>query len=369
MDLPPTLTTEMPSSASRAPPLERFPIYPLSWYLFCSSTELRDRPLTKRLLGRELVAFRTGSGGVAVLDARCSHLGADLGRGRVVGEAIQCPFHHWEYAPNGRCVRIPAQEEIPAFARQMAYPAAERHGGVFFFNSFEPLYPLPFFADCQPENFAAGRRFHFLAECSWYMLAANLFDGQHWLTQHKRQLLAPPIVDCPDPFARRIQFEASVVGSSFYDRVLRRLAGDTVRVSITCWGGTHFFATGTFRAVNSYIQVTTQPLAGGDRLRVDVAVFVRRGRHLWLAAVIEPLSLWLRRRFTHAFMREEFEELAGIRYSPHTLIDSDRELIDFFHWAASLPGPYNGPLSAANPAVRDDCNYRAKACSSTMEVQ
>ena len=38
-----------------------------------------------------------------------------------------CPFHHWEYSPNDRCIRIPAEQPIPSFARQTTYPVIERH--------------------------------------------------------------------------------------------------------------------------------------------------------------------------------------------------------------------------------------------------
>src|SRR5947208_2361092 len=91
----------------QAPPSDHYAAYPASWYRFGSSSELRDRPLSKPMLGRQLAAFRTGSGRAVVMDGRCAHLGADLGGGRVVGDAIQCPFHHWEYGPDGHCIRIP----------------------------------------------------------------------------------------------------------------------------------------------------------------------------------------------------------------------------------------------------------------------
>ena len=60
------------------PAEERFPAYPASWYLFCPSEQLRRGPISKRILGRQLLAFRTESGRIAVLDAHCAHLGADL---------------------------------------------------------------------------------------------------------------------------------------------------------------------------------------------------------------------------------------------------------------------------------------------------
>jgi nitrite reductase/ring-hydroxylating ferredoxin subunit len=317
-----------------APAAEQFAAYPASWYPFCTERALCRGPLTLSLLGRGMVGFRTAGSKIAILDARCAHMNADLGRGRVVGEALQCPFHHWEYGTDGRCRKIPAQADIPAFARQRTYPVDVRHGSVYVFNGLEPLFPQPFLSDCRPEDFAAGRPLHFLAECSWYMLAANLFDVQHWHTQHHRQVLTPPVIDSPHPFARRIRFEARVSGSSIFDAILRRFAGETVQVSITCWGGNYFFATGFFRRVRSYIQVVTTPL-DPNRVRVHALVFVRRGG--LARSLVQPLSLWLRRLFTRAFMQSEFVQLAGIRYSPRTLVDSDREVREFLHWAAALP--------------------------------
>src|SRR5436190_4000109 len=131
--------------ALKAPPAQAFPKFPASWYLFTQIDELRKGPLTKTILGRRLVAFRTESGRVTVLEAQCSHLGADLGRGDVVGETIRCPFHHWRFGCDGQCEEIPSSREIPAFARQAGYPVGLGHGLVFFFNGPEPLFPLPFF--------------------------------------------------------------------------------------------------------------------------------------------------------------------------------------------------------------------------------
>ena len=112
----------------KAPPLSAFPAYPAAWYLFCHANDLDTGPLAKRILGRDLVAFRTASGKLALLDAHCSHLGANLGCGKVVGETIQCPFHHWQFGRSGVCEKIPTQSQIPTFARQQKFPICERHG-------------------------------------------------------------------------------------------------------------------------------------------------------------------------------------------------------------------------------------------------
>src|SRR5262249_46280124 len=117
-------------SMQPAPAADRFPRYPASWYLLAPSRDIRATPRTWELLGRRLVAYRTSTGRIALLDAVCSHLGADLGNGCIIGDRLQCPFHHWQYGPDGRCLHIPAQEDIPLAARQTSYPVAERRGLV-----------------------------------------------------------------------------------------------------------------------------------------------------------------------------------------------------------------------------------------------
>jgi nitrite reductase/ring-hydroxylating ferredoxin subunit len=303
--------------------------------------------LTKSFLGRELVAFRTAAGRVAVLEARCSHLGADLGRGRVVGEAIQCPYHNWEYGPDGRCVNIPAQRDIPVFACQTSYPVEERHGYVFFFSGREPLFPLPLFEDCRAEDLAASKAMRFFADCPWQMFSANAFDAQHWTAMHNRKVLGAHVIDTPHPYAHRIRFRARVTGMSIFDRLLRRFAGNTVEVNITNHGGTFIVVTGFFRRARSRMILATLPLGPGRMLQVDTIVFVQRSRFAIVRALIQPLSLWLRRWFTRAFMAHEFYELAGIHYSPHTLIKADQDLVNYFRWAASLPGTRPTGMSPA----------------------
>ena len=336
MELSPAFTRNgsEPAPALAADP---FPDYPLAWYLFGPAAALRRRPFTRRLLGRELVAFRTASGRVAVLDARCAHLGADLGRGRVVGEAIQCPYHHWQYGPDGACVHAPAQPDRPPRARQTCYPAVERHGQVFFFNGPEPLFPLPFFPGERPEDFAAARPLLFHGDFSWLMFAANTFDVQHWHGVHSRRLIGEPEVDGPHPLARRTRFRAQVVGRSLFDRLTRWFAGGEVAFTITNWGGTVMLVSAAFRTVRSYGLIASQPQGPGLPLRVEVLVFARRSRWRLARALLEPLVLRVRRLFTRGFVGDEFEELAGIRYNPHGLIAADRAVLDYFRWAAALP--------------------------------
>jgi phenylpropionate dioxygenase-like ring-hydroxylating dioxygenase large terminal subunit len=322
-----------------APLADQFPDYPASWYLFCRTCDLRGGPMSRDVLGRRLVAFRKTGGDVAVLEARCAHLGADLGAGSVIEDQIQCAFHNWRYNGEGRCVHIPASPDVPEFARVKAYPAVERHGFVFFFNDQAAVFPLPFFPGVDPDEFCAAEPFQAVLECPWWMVGANVFDVQHFRSAHDRQLMSEPVVESPAPQARRITATFAVLGDSLRDRLVRRLAGERVEMSFTDWCGNIIFATPTFRRTTSYGMLITEPL-GRQRVLVHGIVFVRRSRGPIGRLVVDPLHRRVRRYFIKAFLQSDARlGTKGLRYNPESLIAGDGELIRYFDWLASVRGP------------------------------
>jgi nitrite reductase/ring-hydroxylating ferredoxin subunit len=334
-----------------------FPEHPASWYLFAPSARLRRGPLSREVAGRRLVAYRTAAGRAVVLDARCCHLGADLGRGQVIGESIRCPFHHWEYGPDGRCVRIPAAEEVPDFARLARFPVEERHGLVFFFNGPQATFPLPSFPDRPPGQLVAARPWSYAVGCPWYMVAGNAFDIQHFAAAHDRRLLGPPRVERPAPHARRALCRLAVVGRSLQDRLTRLLAGPELEMSMTCWGGNIVLARAAFARTVSYGMVVVEPLAPA-RCLVQIIVFQPRSRSPLARALLDRPRLWVRRLAITRFLARDAGHLEGARYDPATLIDRDRPLADYFEWVAAAAGggaeapPGNGEVGrpATSPA-------------------
>jgi nitrite reductase/ring-hydroxylating ferredoxin subunit len=352
----------------RAPPAASFPEYPASWYVFCRSHELRGRPVSREMFGRRIAAFRSAGGRAVVIDARCYHLGADLGRGRVVGNAIQCPFHQWEYGSDGRCTRIPVTDCIPPAARQTVYPVVERHGCVFFFNSPQALFPLPFFAGVEPNSLIAARPFQTVLDCPWYMVGSNAFDLQHFRAAHDRRLIGEPEVICPHPFARRATACFRVAGVSLQDRITRLFAGNEVTMAITDWCGNMLFATATFRRTTSYGMVATEPLSSG-KVVVRVIVFLPRSSSRAGSLLRDPFRLLIRRYFIQKFLSSDAVRLDGARYSPCGLIDWDKDLAEYFTWLVGLPraAPDNAAFEAiarpnhneahASPAIESTASH------------
>jgi phenylpropionate dioxygenase-like ring-hydroxylating dioxygenase large terminal subunit len=109
------------------------PVLTHEWHPVAPLQQLEDQaPLAVRLLGEELVLWRSGEQILAWRDL-CVHRGTRLSLGRVAGEQLVCPYHGWTYGQDGRCVHIPAHPEQtpPAKARATVYRAAAAYGMVW----------------------------------------------------------------------------------------------------------------------------------------------------------------------------------------------------------------------------------------------
>jgi phenylpropionate dioxygenase-like ring-hydroxylating dioxygenase large terminal subunit len=136
-------------------------LYSQSWYPICLSTEVpQGKALSKPFLGGKVLVYRGEDGVARVMSGYCLHLGADLGLGTVDGNRIRCPFHKWEYGPDGACVRTGCGDPVPKGASLFQFPSQERWGLVWAFNGEQATWDLPSFrypdADLYIESGAFG---------------------------------------------------------------------------------------------------------------------------------------------------------------------------------------------------------------------
>lgn len=104
------------------------------WVPTLLSSELRpgDRAKRVKLLGENLVAFRTRSGKVGLMGEFCPHRRASLYFGRLEDEHVRCVYHGWQFALDGQCTDMPNEPPESDFKEKVchrAYPCKE-HGGV-----------------------------------------------------------------------------------------------------------------------------------------------------------------------------------------------------------------------------------------------
>src|SRR5436190_8859271 len=104
-------------------------------------------PMRLRLMGENLIAFRTTSGDVGIIQNSCPHRGASLFFGRNEEEGLRCVYHGWKFDVSGHCVDMPNEPPESNFkdkVRATAYPCAERSGVLWaYMGPREIPPPLP----------------------------------------------------------------------------------------------------------------------------------------------------------------------------------------------------------------------------------
>jgi nitrite reductase/ring-hydroxylating ferredoxin subunit len=158
--------------------------FDVNWYPVCLADDIRAGEVKGLdFLDGRVVVFRGANGVIKVMSAYCRHFGADLGGGKVIGNELQCPYHHWQYGQDGACKYIPTGGAIPKNARQFTFPTTEKWGLVFAFNGLEPTYELPDFPI--PADKLMYRTFGTMkCKLDIGLQATNNVDFQHLTTVH-----------------------------------------------------------------------------------------------------------------------------------------------------------------------------------------
>src|SRR3954471_5198755 len=91
-------------------------------------------PVRLRILGENLIGFRTTSGAVGLIQNSCPHRGASMFFGRNEEEGLRCVYHGWKFDVTGACVDMPSEPAESNFknkVRTRAYACVERGGVVW----------------------------------------------------------------------------------------------------------------------------------------------------------------------------------------------------------------------------------------------
>jgi phenylpropionate dioxygenase-like ring-hydroxylating dioxygenase large terminal subunit len=148
------------------------------WIPVLLSSELPPGGQVKRvrLLGEDLVAFRSRDGRVGLLGEFCSHRGASLYFGRNEEDSLRCVYHGWQYGLDGRCLEMPnelPESGFPEKVRHPAYPCAERGGVIWTYMG--PADPPPALPDLEWTLVPDEQRFvsKFYQDCNYWVEGAR----------------------------------------------------------------------------------------------------------------------------------------------------------------------------------------------------
>jgi len=162
------------------------PVFRRFWYIAMPEAKLDEGPQPFTLFGEEMVIWRDDTGAVSALKDECPHRSAKLSLGELVGGAIRCPYHGWEFNAGGTCTLIPQRPGVapPASAGVKSYFASLRYGYVWVALE-QPLMDIPHLPEADDPSFRLIHCFHEPWDMSLFRLADNFFDLSHVAFVHR----------------------------------------------------------------------------------------------------------------------------------------------------------------------------------------
>ena len=154
----------------------------LSWEL----PQPDGAPVRVRLLGEDLVAFRTTDGRVGLIEEFCPHRRASLWLGRNEENGLRCVYHGWKYDVTGQCVdQMNEPRQFCAKIRAIAYPTCEIGGVVWAYMGPAERQPAPpNFAWTQvPETHRTVSKV--VEACNWLQALEGGIDTSHFTILHR----------------------------------------------------------------------------------------------------------------------------------------------------------------------------------------
>ena len=115
------------------------------WHPVTLSSEVTTTPLEIRILGEDLVIFKTTENRIGLVHKHCTHRRASLVFGKSESKGIRCCYHGWLFSPDGEILETPGEDpnskqakfvkEMKAdkkskksYAQMLTDIAAERYG-------------------------------------------------------------------------------------------------------------------------------------------------------------------------------------------------------------------------------------------------
>jgi phenylpropionate dioxygenase-like ring-hydroxylating dioxygenase large terminal subunit len=261
-----------------------------AWYAVATADEVGRTPLARRLLGHRVVLYRTTGGDAVVLEDRCAHRPVPLSDGRLVGDDIFSGYTGFGYAPDGRCVSVPTQDNVPFDAAVRSFPVHEDGTFVWAWGG-EPrlsgLRPPPDTSWLRSPEWTTFGDAH-TTRAAVALLRDNFADITHVVQLDPA--IAPPVLDDGPPPPLEVQVSETTV--TFSRRFpASRLAPWHAQVLELPEDATHEqHEEGAFVSPGLWVDRWSVHVSGhGDRDGVHTFVFThaltptspRTTRHIW----------------------------------------------------------------------------------------
>jgi phenylpropionate dioxygenase-like ring-hydroxylating dioxygenase large terminal subunit len=165
-----------------------------SWYVAALSPEIERKLTALRILGENIVLYRTAGGQPVALEDSCPHRRLPLSKGRLLNDNIECGYHGLQFDCSGKCVAVPTQDHIPPSAFVRSYPVVDKYGLLWIWMGDVALSDERLIIDIENyENpdwkITSGDSL--TCACNYQYLTDNLLDPSHVAWVHPTSFAAP----------------------------------------------------------------------------------------------------------------------------------------------------------------------------------
>ena len=299
-----------------------------SWYVAALSSEIETRLDSIRILGENIVLYRTASGEPVALEDSCPHRRLPLSKGRLLNGNIECGYHGLQFNPSGQCVAAPTQDRIPPTARVRSYPVVDRWGLAWIWMGDAQLADDSQIIDIQNfdnPNWKITTGDALTCACNYQYLTDNLLDPSHVAWVHRSSFAAPGTRNTPVEITETDN--GLIVHRWIYDREPPSFYAPLVRFEGNCDRLQHYEARYPSTAINKSIFAPAGK--GGPGLQADEWTYVMISYHF-----ITPIDAdntryhWLQHRNTDPDNEEVTTAIASFIRSAFL---EDRDVLEAVH--------------------------------------
>ena len=224
----PEIDKELAQTNSKTPCGEYLRRY---WHPVALTSEVSKTPKEIRILGEDLVIFKTTKGNIGLVHKACPHRRASMAYGKTEDEGIRCCYHGWLFSTNGEILETPGEDIDSKQAKRLretfklgAYPVIEFNGLVFsYLGPMEKIPEFPLYDSFEiPGNIFNPYRIDY--NCNWIQVLDAIMDPLHTSFLHGQ--------------SSGIQFSegfAEVGEIDFFERGIQYLGCNTRRINDNVW--------------------------------------------------------------------------------------------------------------------------------------
>src|SRR5262249_37849572 len=139
---------------------------------------------------QSIALYRGQDGTLRAMENRCAHRQLKLTLGVVENCNLTCPYHGWQYAPDGQLCKVPHElfgKPFPQFQLR-SYPVAVRYGLIWVFMgdpAMASVRQIPTIPDLEGPDRWACAPLDFVWQAHHSMIIDNVSDFTHAFLHRK----------------------------------------------------------------------------------------------------------------------------------------------------------------------------------------